>query len=89
MSATDASRPAAGRFYRKELVALLDHCVRVPLTLLLAPAGAGKSTLLQNIVGLALLMTFNYQALGLRSFDAVSATIALSGTAVRSHGTAK
>ncbi|HBC20174.1 MAG TPA: hypothetical protein DC022_15840, partial [Alcanivorax sp.] len=48
MSATDASRPAAGRFYRKELVALLDHCVRVPLTLLLAPAGAGKSTLLSQ-----------------------------------------
>ncbi|MBU6120846.1 ATP-binding cassette domain-containing protein [Hymenobacter siberiensis] len=56
---------------------------------LLGKNGAGKSTLLQNIVGLALLMTFNYQALGLRSFDAVSATIALSGTAVRSHGTAK
>ena len=48
MSTTDASRPTAGRFYRKELVALLDHCVRVPLTLLLAPAGAGKSTLLSQ-----------------------------------------
>ena len=48
MSTTDASRPAAGRFYRKELVALLDHCARVPLTLLLAPAGAGKSTLLSQ-----------------------------------------
>ena len=48
MSTTDASRPVAGRFYRKELVALLDHCARVPLTLLLAPAGAGKSTLLSQ-----------------------------------------
>lgn len=48
MSTTDASRPASGRFYRKELVALLDHCAQVPLTLLLAPAGAGKSTLLSQ-----------------------------------------
>ncbi|MBZ2188866.1 LuxR C-terminal-related transcriptional regulator [Alcanivorax sp. JB21] len=48
MSTTDASRLPPGRYYRKELVALLDHCTQVPLTLLLAPAGAGKSTLLSQ-----------------------------------------
>ncbi|MCG8392666.1 MAG: hypothetical protein MI745_06250, partial [Pseudomonadales bacterium] len=48
MSSTEAFPPVSGRFYRSDLVARLNDCRQVPLTLLLAPAGAGKSTLLNQ-----------------------------------------
>ena len=48
MGSTEASPPVSGSFERSELVARLDGCECVPLTLLLAPAGSGKSTLLHQ-----------------------------------------
>ncbi len=48
MPSSETPRPLSGRFYRAELVTLLNQSSRVPLTLLLAPAGAGKSTLLNQ-----------------------------------------
>lgn len=48
MPSSETPRPLSGRFYRADLVTLLNQSNRVPLTLLLAPAGAGKSTLLNQ-----------------------------------------
>lgn len=48
MNNNNAESVHPARLVREDLLALLDRCELVPVTLLLAPAGSGKSTLLEQ-----------------------------------------